>query len=87
MSKFHRPGNGRSAFSMVCRSASPDQHNPALPKLHTAGCFEFGYPFLIMNTRAVRRAPPWIATPKNRAARCGGFIIPRKRDKDSDSPV
>jgi len=34
-----------------------------------------------MNDRAASRAVSKIATPKNDAASCGVFIIPRKRDK------
>jgi hypothetical protein len=34
-----------------------------------------------MNDRAASRAVSNIATPKNDAASCGVFIIPRKRDK------
>jgi hypothetical protein len=34
-----------------------------------------------MNDRAASRAVSRIATPKNSAASCGVFIIPRKRDK------
>jgi hypothetical protein len=34
-----------------------------------------------MNDRAACRAVSKIATPKNGAASCGVFIIPRKRDK------
>jgi hypothetical protein len=34
-----------------------------------------------MNDRAASRAVSKIATPKNGAASCGVFIIPRKRDK------
>jgi hypothetical protein len=35
----------------------------------------------IMNHRAASRAVSQIASPKNCAASCGVFIIPRKRDK------
>jgi hypothetical protein len=34
-----------------------------------------------MNDRAASRAVSKIATPKNCAASCGVFIIPRERDK------
>jgi hypothetical protein len=38
---------------------------------------------LVMNDRAASRAESKIATPKNDAASCGVFNIPRKRDKEN----